>query len=58
MEISRVTTDGIIKWKFSARDIFVSADGEKEFEIIGKVIKLRDWQGYEYTLDSNGKEIS
>jgi hypothetical protein len=57
VEISRLTETGDIKWQFSGRDIFVTLDGKKEFEIIGDTIKLIDFENYEYILDANGKEI-
>jgi len=57
MEISRLSADGVIKWKFSARDIFVSINGKKEFEIIGDKIKLIDFEDYEYTLNADGEVI-
>ena len=57
LEISRLTKSGDIKWQFSGRDIFVNINGKKEFEIIGKTIKLIDFGNYEYVIDENGKEI-
>ncbi|MBL4679023.1 MAG: hypothetical protein JKY70_22950 [Mucilaginibacter sp.] len=57
-QITRITTEGDIKWEFSARDIFVNLNGHNEFEIIDKQIKLVDFENYEYLLDSNGKLIS
>ncbi|TFF35974.1 hypothetical protein [Mucilaginibacter psychrotolerans] len=58
LEISRVSADGIIKWQFGARDIFVGRERRKGFEIIGNTIRLVDFEGYEYVLDENGKIIS
>jgi hypothetical protein len=57
VEISRLSENGTIKWTFSARDIFVSMNGKKEFEIIGDTIKLIDFGNYEYILDADGNEI-
>jgi hypothetical protein len=57
-EITRITTNGDISWQFSAKDIFVNMNGHRAFEIIGKQIKLVDFQDYEYILDTNGKLVS
>jgi len=57
VEISRLTTAGETKWQFSGRDIFVTMDGKKEFQIIEGGITLIDFQGYKYVLDGNGKLI-
>jgi len=57
LEISRLTKEGLVKWKFSGRDIFVSMTGNKEFEIVGDKIKLFDFDNFEYLLDANGNEI-
>jgi len=57
VEISRVTNSGTIKWQFSGRDIFVSVNGKKEFEITGNTIKLTDFQNFQYALNSDGKQI-
>ncbi|PTR01364.1 hypothetical protein C8P68_101598 [Mucilaginibacter yixingensis] len=56
--ISRITSDGTIKWGFSARDIFVTLDESPAFEIDGDQILLTDWQGFKYCLNADGKEIS
>lgn len=57
LEISRIDRKGNKIWDFSARDIFVTPDGKKSIEIDKDRIKLRDWDGYEYVIDGNGKEI-
>lgn len=44
-------------WEFSGRDIFVNINGNKEFEIDGKHIKLCDFQDNCYVLDFDGNEI-
>ena len=56
-EISRLTKDGLIKWQFCGRDIFIRMDGQRELEIIGNTIKLKDFQNFEYILDKDGNEI-
>lgn len=57
VEISRLTKNGEIKWQFSSRDIFVTLDEKRSFDIVGKTIKLIDFENYEYVIDGNGKEI-
>jgi len=57
LQISRIDFQGNQKWKFGARDIFVTPDGEESFKIVGEIIKLKDWEGYEYILDESGNEI-
>lgn len=56
LQVSRIDYEGNEIWTFVARDIFVSDDGADCFSIKGDRIVLRDWQGYEYLLDENGKE--
>jgi len=56
-EISRLTERGLIKWQFNGRDIFVTMDGQKDFEIIGNTIKLKDFENNDYILNGNGNEI-
>lgn len=46
------------EWSFSARDIFTTPDGSDVFEIEEDKIRIKDWEGYIYTLDSKGKLIS
>ena len=45
------------KWKFSGRDIFVSASGKKSFELCEDRIKLYDFNDDYYEIDLNGNEI-
>jgi hypothetical protein len=58
LEISRIDLKGNKKWDFSARDIFVTPGGKHAIEIEKGSIKLRDWGGYEYVIDQDGKIIS
>lgn len=44
-------------WNFSARDIFVTTDGTSAFEIKDNHLLLRDFEGYTYFVDYNGKVI-
>ncbi|WCT12423.1 hypothetical protein [Mucilaginibacter jinjuensis] len=56
--ISRVTTDGIIKWQFSGRDIFVTPNNKTvPFKIVGNEIILTDWQDYQYRLNAEGQQL-
>jgi len=57
LEISRIDKHGNKKWHFSARDIFVTQGGKEAIEIETDRIKLRDWEGHEYVIDENGREI-
>ena len=45
-------------WEFSARDIFATADGARVFWIEADAIHCRDWLGWHYVLDLDGKLIS
>ncbi|WP_114940277.1 hypothetical protein [Mucilaginibacter endophyticus] len=57
IDILRISDDGVVKWSFSARDIFVTIDGTKSFEISGTEIHLRDFEGYNYILNEKGETI-
>jgi len=57
LEISRIDKQGNKRWDFSARDIFVTQDGKESIEIKEDRIKLRDWEGYEYVIDENGRGV-
>ena len=52
-----INRNGDIKWRFGGRDIFVSENGEANFQIIDNQIKVKDWGGFEYKIDENGKEL-
>ena len=45
-------------WSFSGRDIFAALDGKKAFWIEKDTIHCRDWLGWHYVLNSDGKLIS
>ena len=45
-------------WSFSGRDIFATLDGTKAFWIEKDTIHCRDWLGWHYVLDLDGKLIS
>jgi len=46
-----------VEWAFSGADIFVTQDKSRPFEIKGDVVYLRDWNGQEYAVSRNGKEL-
>jgi hypothetical protein len=58
LQITRIDKDGNEKWNFTARDIWVTPDGKESIELKDNKIKLKDWQGYEYELDPDGRELS
>ncbi|WP_051568664.1 hypothetical protein [Crocinitomix catalasitica] len=58
LQITRIDMNGLQKWTFGARDIFVTQDGTDSFKIKEDKIYLRDWAGFDYVLDENGKEIN
>ena len=45
-------------WSFSARDIFATPDGTRAFWIEENAIHCRDWLGWHYVLNFDGKLIS
>jgi len=45
-------------WRFSGRDILARATEEKCFWIENDLIHCRDWAGWHYVLDMDGKTIS
>ncbi len=57
LQISRIDFNGNQKWTFGAHDIFVTEDGFDSFKINENKIHLKDWEGYDYIIDENGKEI-
>jgi len=42
-------------WDFSGRDIFATVDGRKAFWLEEDTIHCRDWLGWHYVLDLDGK---
>lgn len=52
-----VLSNGNIEWQFYGRDIFVTIDGLDDFRIDGDIIISKDFQGYCYKINLNGKEI-
>ena len=57
LQITRIGIEGNEKWRFGARDIFVTPDGKDSIKFTTDKIELRDWEGYEYVLNEHGQEI-
>ena len=58
LQVSRIDENGEIKWNFSAGDMFINPNGEKDFRIIKNKIELIDWEGYKYELNGEGKLLT
>ena len=55
LEISRVDNEGKIKWQFGGADIFVTIEGQDEFEFNSDHIMLTDFCKTKYKIDFDGK---
>lgn len=55
IEITRIDTEGKIKWKFSGKDIFVSLTQEKAISILPDGVLLTDFEQTKYKIDFDGK---
>ena len=55
--IHRIDKSGLVKWTFSATDIWVNMEGRPEVEITENSIKLLDFNSDKYEIDFDGKEI-
>lgn len=55
LQLTYLNFDGVIQWAFSARDIFVTSDNKHEFRIESGLVIVRDWLGYEYSVNSKGE---
>lgn len=58
LQISRIDTNGEVKWVFSGKDIFVTDDGMDSVNILGNRIKATDWQGTTYVLNEVGQIVN
>lgn len=58
LEVKRIDERGDEKWTFSARNIWVSPDGKESIRILENHILLKDFDGFEYELDENGKVVT
>ena len=57
LEITRIDNDGKVVWQNSGADIFVSQDGNGEFEVREDFVKATDWDNRMYKWNLNGVEI-
>ena len=57
LDVKRIDTNGIVKWDFSGKDIFVTQDGREAVKLMGNRIELTDWNGTAYILNENGQAI-
>ncbi|MBS1772920.1 MAG: hypothetical protein JST82_08665 [Bacteroidetes bacterium] len=53
-QITRLSHDGLKKWYFSARDIFINLSSDNTLRIVDDIISVKDFEGYTYFLDENG----
>ena len=58
LEISRVDNEGKIIWQFGGADIFVTIEGQDEFQLHSDHITLTDFCKTKYKIDFNGKLLS
>ncbi|WP_206052154.1 hypothetical protein [Nonlabens xiamenensis] len=57
LEITRIENNGQIKWQNCGADIFVSQNGNDNFEVQSNFIKATDWDDRIYKWNLNGVEI-
>jgi hypothetical protein len=55
LEVKKIDLNGNIKWSFSARDIFVTQDGNKAVKFLGDKIELTDWENNKYIINEHGQ---
>ena len=58
IDVVKIDYDGNTEWSFSARDVWVTADGTDALRIEGDKIFLTDFEGHTYVLNRFGEEIS
>lgn len=56
LEISRIDYDGNIIWQRTGADIFVTPEGENDFQMTDNYIIAKDWSGRAYVFDYDGKD--
>ncbi|EHQ28170.1 hypothetical protein [Mucilaginibacter paludis] len=56
-EITRIDSNGNIKWNFGGADIFVNINGETEFILHEDHIQLIDFGNRRYKINFNGNEL-
>ena len=57
LEITRIDNDGKIIWQNGGADIFVSQNGNNDFEVKDNVVKATDWENRIYKWNLKGVEI-
>ena len=57
MEVTKLSKNGQVKWKFGGKDIFVSMENQEEFKIEKDGILLCDFANTFYKIDFNGNQI-
>ncbi|PCE63900.1 hypothetical protein B7P33_11605 [Sediminicola luteus] len=57
LEITRIDSDGKIVWQNGGADIFVSRNGNEDFEVKDNFVKATDWDNRIYKWNLNGVEI-
>lgn len=58
VEISKIDKAGNIIWQHSGRDIFVTLDGTKDFELFEDYVEATDFIGYKYKFNFDGDSIA
>jgi len=57
LEISKLSNEGNIIWKFSGGDIFTTLAGKNTFNIIDNIIYATDWDNITYKLNADSGEL-
>lgn len=57
IQVSKIDSNGKLKWQFGGQDIFVSIDNQEEFKIEEDGILLCDFANTFYKIDFDGKLI-
>jgi len=57
LEISRIDKDGKILWQRSGSDIFLTLNGDQDFELTEKFIIAKDFKNRVYRFDYNGNNF-
>ncbi|WP_028893094.1 hypothetical protein [Tenacibaculum sp. 47A_GOM-205m] len=57
LEITRIDNDGKVIWQNGGADIFVSQNGNDDFEVKNNFVKATDWNNRIYKWNLNGIEI-
>jgi hypothetical protein len=57
LEITRIDNEGKVIWQKGGADIFVSQNGNDDFEVKDNFVKATDWDNRTYKWNLNGVEI-